>query len=102
MRIGFAVTIGLPAALGLIATAVPLAQGSSQSGTGPKFEVASIRLNTSPVEGPTAVRGLTGEIGRFTSASSTRALIQQAYQFPFITQIGGPDWIRMDTYIVNA
>jgi uncharacterized protein (TIGR03435 family) len=68
-----------------------------------KFEVASIRLLTgNGAAGPVAAGGATRPGNYFTHAGSIRLLVQQAYGTPFYQQIGGPDWIREDTYLINA
>jgi bla regulator protein BlaR1 len=64
-----------------------------------KFEVASIKLmrDTDGSAGASA-RGGFGVTGNyFNFAGSVRNLVQQAYQVPFIRQIGGPEWIGDDS-----
>lgn len=70
-----------------------------------KFEVASIRLLTDNGGGgpaAVAVNSATRPGSYFRHTGSIRLLIQQAYGAPFTQQIGGPEWIREDTYSINA
>ena len=70
----------------------------------PTFEVASIRRLTDNGGGATAVAaGATTRPGNyFRHTGSIRLLIRQAYGADFTQQIGGPEWIREDSYSINA
>jgi uncharacterized protein (TIGR03435 family) len=73
------------------------------AGAAMRFEVASIKRIEQVTDRAVAVRlGGGGEGNYFRHTGSIRLLIQQAYQIPFIRQLGGPDWIRQDTYSINA
>ncbi len=76
--------------------------GAAATPAGLKFEVASIkRLRPSGDSVAAAVR-LGGQGNYFRHTGSIRVLIQQAYQMPFVRQIGGPSWISEDNYAINA
>jgi len=65
----------------------------------PAFEVASIRPN--PSEGPTDIRPMPN--GRLTTnRASTRSLILRAYRLHDSQLVGGPAWIDVDRFDIDA
>jgi len=108
-RIPVSLRIALASAFLLVTVARPGAQAPSPGRAGGadlKFEVASIKLLRDPgASGPAAVAApgsAARPVSRFSHAGSIRALLQRAYQIPYVQQLGGPDWIREDTYIITA
>jgi uncharacterized protein (TIGR03435 family) len=88
------------------------AQGPAASQSAPKFEVASIKLNTTtrvPLNVPflrTAGAG-NAKNGRFwmlgdIGATPLSVLIQIAYNVNDLQLDGGPSWVRSDRYDVDA
>lgn len=68
-----------------------------QSGTRPKFEVASVKPSLDP--GFMAVRPLPG---RLTANASLRLLMQNAYTVQPFQIVGGPGWINSERYAIEA
>jgi uncharacterized protein (TIGR03435 family) len=69
-----------------------------------RFEVASIK-QLQPSGGPmfVALPRLAGQPGgRYTHTGSIRVLFQQAFQMPFVRQVGGPEWTERDIYSITA
>src|SRR5690349_3367376 len=88
MRIAYAFAMLLVAAFSPIGTAQE-----------PAFEVASIRPN--PSEGPTDIRPMPN--GRLTTnRASTRSLILRAYRLHDSQLVGGPAWIDVDRFDIDA
>lgn len=78
--------------------AAPWAQAPAAE---PRFEVASIRRNTSPAQGGTGSRLQPG--GNYTAANLTlQQLIAIAYDIPIARVLEGPDWIAGDRYDIAA
>ena len=95
------VTLNAQGPAGTTVQASTASQSPSRSNL--KFEVASIKLNRDTGGSVAVAAGSASRPGNyFRSTSSVRALILQAFQIPFVRQLGGPDWIREDTYTINA
>ena len=95
---------GFLLAAGAAVLAVPLATGwpnpplgaqpQTAPPSGPKFEVASVKINKS---GENNVRIGLQPGGRFTATNvPLRALIRFAYQLQDFQIVGGPDWVASD------
>ena len=72
----------------------------AQSADSPRFEVASIKLETSAVPRH-IVRPLPGG-GLHTENASVRMLMQNAYALQSFQLVGGPGWIDSDGYDIDA
>jgi len=73
----------------------------SQSDTRPKFEVATIKLNTSGDARRQMIRPLPG--GRISVENApVRLLILNAYGFKSFQISGGPGWINSDRWDIEA
>jgi uncharacterized protein (TIGR03435 family) len=92
-------TRGTIIAVGCLAAAGLAAQPAQPPETGPAFEVASIKANTS---GDGRVM-LQNQPGRFVATNVTpRLLIRNAYQLQDFQITGGPGWLASDHFDVNA
>jgi uncharacterized protein (TIGR03435 family) len=70
-----------------------------QSADSPRFEVASIKLNTSTPQRH-MIRPLPG--GLHTQNASVRFLMQNAYSLQSFQIVGGPSWTDSDGYDIEA
>jgi uncharacterized protein (TIGR03435 family) len=102
---------GLLAAAGLAAVAGPVVIGMMEAPAlraQPQptqrlaFEVASVRLTKSPDPRRRSLQFLPG--GRFVASVPLWAVISTAYGLPFQSDrlSGGPDWLRQDSYDIEA
>jgi uncharacterized protein (TIGR03435 family) len=95
------VTIAVPILAGsLSASPLRSPQSASAAGTGPAFEVASVKRNTSGGPG----WRLDPEPGGRLTATNVRvaALIRFAYDQPAFQVFGGPDWLDNERFDVIA
>ena len=100
---GLRVTAAIVAALSLALAIGPLrATNTPQSPgeVGPRFEVASVKVNES---GDLRVSMSTSPGGRFTARNvPLRVLIRRAYQLQQVQLEGGPKWLDRDRFDVIA
>jgi uncharacterized protein (TIGR03435 family) len=94
------VTIAWPLVVGMLSAPRLDAQSPLEAGSGPTFEVASVKQSQSR-EGFVQLGIQPG--GRFTARNvPLRMLIQNAYQLQDSQLIGGPDWVDSDRFDVVA
>jgi uncharacterized protein (TIGR03435 family) len=83
----------------LVSALATLAAAPQQPAAPPRFDVASIKQNTSN-DGIVAIQT---QKGRFTARGFTlAALIRSAYRVQEFQVIGGPDWVSTDRFDVEA
>ena len=88
-------------ALGVLATGAGLAQVRQPEGEGAKFEVASVRPNSSPDDRKTMIGAQPG--GRFNAVNvPVSLLIRSAYRLQEFQLVGGPDWITTERFDIIA
>jgi uncharacterized protein (TIGR03435 family) len=93
-------TLPGPAGLvGAILLAVTACVMFGQSADSPRFDVASVKLDTSALPRH-IVRPLPG--GLHTENAFVRMLMQNAYALQSFQIVGGPDWIDSDGYNIEA
>ena len=79
-------------------TMLVFAGAFAQSGERPQFEVASVKLSAE--QSLIGVRSLPG--GRLVATAPVKLLIMNAYALQRSQIIGGPEWINMDRYEIEA
>jgi uncharacterized protein (TIGR03435 family) len=92
MFIGIVVIVGSSVSL--------FAQSQSPAGSVPAFEVASVKPNRSGEQrsGSTTLAG-----GGYVGTNLTlHQMVTEAYRLPPFQVIGGPGWIKLDRYDINA
>jgi uncharacterized protein (TIGR03435 family) len=77
------------------------AQSPSTAAGVVRFEVTSVKPNSTGRAGPTQTRFLPG--GRFVATNiPVKLLIGQAYQLPYYRLLGGPPWLDSEAFDIEA